>query len=145
MKTWLLGVLAKRYLKFTNISSAVEKKVHHLKKSIPFLIPKTPSLSFLLLLLLWTVNKSTEDVDDELKQSWEVLKISLNATSIEALYFVSKKKIPIFFHINTIVFIIIIIIIIIFIVVMIFIAIIIISTIITISMIIKVFLICLNS
>ena len=100
----------------------------------------------LLLLLLWTVNKSTEDIDDELKQSWEVLKISLNATSIEALYFVSKKKIPIFFHINTIVFIIIIIIIIIiFIVVMIFIAIIIISTIITISMIIKVFLICLNS
>ena len=57
-----------------------------------------------------------------------------------------QKKIPIFFHINTIVFIIIIIIIIIiFIVVMIFIAIIIISTIITISMIIKVFLICLNS
>ena len=57
-----------------------------------------------------------------------------------------QKKVPIFFHINTIVFIIIIIIIIIiFIVVMIFIAIIIISTIITISMIIKVFLICLNS
>ena len=55
-----------------------------------------------------------------------------------------QKKVPIFFHINTIVFIIIIIIII-FIVVMIFIAIIIISTIITISMIIKVFLICLNS
>ena len=54
-----------------------------------------------------------------------------------------QKKVPIFFHINTIVFIIIIIII--FIVVMIFIAIIIISTIITISMIIKVFLICLNS
>ena len=53
-----------------------------------------------------------------------------------------QKKVPIFFHINTIVFIIIIII---FIVVMIFIAIIIISTIITISMIIKVFLICLNS
>ena len=52
-----------------------------------------------------------------------------------------QKKVPIFFHINTIVFIIIII----FIVVMIFIAIIIISTIITISMIIKVFLICLNS
>ena len=94
MKTWLLGVLAKRYLEFTNISSAVEKKVHHLKKSIPFLIPKTPSLSLLLLLLLWTVSKSTEDVDDELKQSWEVLKISLNATSIEALYFVSKKKFP---------------------------------------------------
>ena len=56
-----------------------------------------------------------------------------------------QKKVPIYFHINTIVFIIIIIIIIIFIVVMIFIAIIIISTIITISMIIKVFLICLNS
>ena len=59
-----------------------------------------------------------------------------------------QKKVPIFFHINTIVFtiiIIIIIIIIIFIVFMIFIAIIIISTIITISMIIKVFLICLNS
>ena len=58
-----------------------------------------------------------------------------------------QKKVLIFFHINTIVFIIIIIIIIIiiFIVVMIFIAIIIISTIITISMIIKVFLICLNS
>ena len=52
-----------------------------------------------------------------------------------------QKKVPISFHINTIVFIIIII----FIVVMIFIAIIIISTIITISMIIKVFLICLNS
>ena len=28
MKIGLLGVLAKRYLEFTNISSAVEKKVH---------------------------------------------------------------------------------------------------------------------